>query len=194
MEQEKELKPIATRRIIMSAAEFKYASPISGNLAYDYEKIPRYSESTLDMPADPVEKSNTEEKTVSRAALISRQGVSPLAVLGSIVAAVLLVMALLAQIQITQISDSSVTLEKQYLELVAEQARLKIEYERAFNFTEIEKQAIAELGMQKPREGQVFFINGSAPDKAVVLNREKSSDSILDKLSDILAKATSFFG
>ena len=74
-----------------------------------------------------------------------------MAVLGFAIAAVLLVISLVARVQLSQASAQVSALEDQYTQLQEQQTRLRIDYESAFNLTEIEDYAIHELGMQKPR-------------------------------------------
>lgn len=75
-----------------------------------------------------------------------------MAVLGFAIAAVLIVFSLVARVQLSQASAQVSALEDQYAELQEQQTRLRIDYESAFNLTEIEDYAIHELGMQKPAQ------------------------------------------
>lgn len=58
--------------------------------------------------------------------------------LGFAIAAVLIIVSLVARVQLSQASAEVSTLEDQYAELQEQQTRLRIDYESAFNLTEIE--------------------------------------------------------
>ena len=167
--------------------------PVSGSLAYDFTAQPELTrehewgwpgedERKVVIPAAP----RVEEQAARRHMVRSRQSVSPAAIVGFACAAVLLVFTLMAKIQLTAVTDQSVALENTLAELKTEQARLQIEYESAFNLTEIEEYAIRELGMQRPREDQTFYLQGSAPDKAVILESPQEEKGFFDRLYEML--------
>ena len=74
----------------------------------------------------------------------------------------------------------------------AEQAKLQIAYESAFNLTEIEEYATAQLGMQKPTADQIYYIDTSSPDKAVIV-QQTEEDSFVDRVSDFLMGIGEYF-
>ena len=74
----------------------------------------------------------------------------------------LIVISLVARVQLSQTSAEVSALEDQYAQLQEDQTRLRIDYESAFNLTEIEDYAIHELGMQKPRSDQLYYISSRA--------------------------------
>lgn len=173
-----------------------YNIPVSGSLAYDFTAVPswpergwgpRRDEEKVVIPAAP----RTQERVAAGARVKSRQTVSPAAVLGFLCAAILLVFTLMAKIQLTEVTDQAVMLETRLAELETEQARLLIEYESAFNFTEIEEYATNMLGMQRPREEQMIYLHSAVPDKAVVLNSSAEKDK---SLSEEIAEVFDFIG
>lgn len=86
-------------------------------------------------------------------------------------------------------------LEDQYTQLQEDQTRLRIDYESAFNLTEIEDYAIHELGMQKPRSDQLYYISSSdAADTAVVLDQNAAEPlSLADRLGDFFSSIVEYF-
>ena len=76
-----------------------------------------------------------------------------------------------------------------------QQTRLRIDYESAFNLTEIEDYAIHELGMQKPRSDQLYYISSSdAADTAVVLDQTAAEPlSLADRFGDFLTSIVEYF-
>lgn len=181
-----------------SNSKVKYGSgAVYGSLAYDFDNPELYPEiysSPLERTAPPQTREDTAAgvRTGARTHARTRQGISPAAVLGMMVAAVLFVIALLAQIQLVGISDTSVQLQSQLSQLETEQAKLQIAYESAFNLTEIEEYATTQLGMQKPNADQIYYIDTASMDKAVVVETS-SSDSFVDQVSDFFSGIFEYF-
>ena len=92
----------------------------------------------------------------------------------------------MAQVRLLAVTDGSAALEQQLSELETEQAKLQIKYESVFNLTEIEEYATTRLGMQKPSTDQVYYIDTSSPDRAVVVQQD-DSDSLVDRVSDFIS-------
>ena len=107
-------------------------------------------------------------------------------------AAFLFVTAITAQVGLLSVSGESVELESRLHELEEKQDRLRIAYESAFNLAEVEEYAIGELGMQKPGADQIFYIDTSSPDKAVVVS-DGSGDSLVDRVSDFFSGLGAYF-
>ena len=99
----------------------------------------------------------------------------------------------MAQVQLFSVADSAVELEQQLAELEQQQAKLKIAYESAFNLAEIEDYAVSSLGMQKPKADQVYYIDTSSPDKAVVV-AQSEGESLIDRAADFLSGLGAYFG
>jgi cell division protein FtsL len=167
---------------------------VYGSLAYDFNNPNLYAdlpiEEPVQAPAAPKTKQNV--RTAAKAA-VNRQTIAPTAILGYACAAILLVMTLMARVQLVGVSDESVALTEQLNQLELEQSRLLIEYESAFNLTEIEDYATRELGMQKPTGDQVFYVDGSSPDKAVVVDDDQSGTGIFSSLRDLLNGVVEYF-
>ncbi|NLW65874.1 MAG: cell division protein FtsL [Clostridiales bacterium] len=179
-------------------AQYDYAkmsfygtSYIGGTAAPDIGGYPgREEERRVVIPAPPA----VEEQTAARTRVKNSQALSPVAVIGLLCSAVLLVFMLMARIQFTALSDKAVALEQQLSDLEVEQTRLLIDYESVFNMTEIEDYATSVLGMQRPRDEQIFYLNSSVPDKAVVIEGADDEKGPLDRLLDMLASIGEYFG
>lgn len=173
--------------------------PVYGNLAYDIEIMaglpapeweePRREERKVVIPAAP----QTEEYKRTKTAPQPKQAIPLLSIVGFACAAVLLVFSLMAKINLTVITDEAASLETQLNALELEQNRLLIQYESVFNRTEIEEYAIQTLGMQRPRQEQIIYINSSAPDKAVVLQNETQSKGLFDGVYAMFGLITEYF-
>ena len=155
------------------ASKKRNTAPMDGNAAYDLHSTAaeeyRYS-APVEMPHAP----RTTEAVVPESVPTPKQAIAPLAVLGFAIAAVLIVVSLVA--------------------LQEQQTRLRIDYESAFNLTEIEDYAIHELGMQKPRSDQLYYISSDATDTAVVLDQNAAEPlSLADRLGDFFSSILEYF-
>jgi len=170
---------------------------VYGSLAYDYGRAGAYRE-RIERPVDrqviiPAP-SKIREREASAARVKSRQSVSPLAIIGYACAAILVVFSLMAKIQLTEVTDSSAKLETQLSDLKTAQNRLLINYEKAFNMTEIEEYATTQLGMQRPRDEQVFYFESAVPDKAVILSGKDEGEAGLgERVFDALTSIAEYF-
>lgn len=180
-----------------AAASAKYGQgAVYGTLAYDFNNPELYPEeySRPQTPAArPRTQTQTRVRTRAKTAARTKQGIAPTAILGALVAAFLLVTGVLAQVQLFSVSDGAVELEQQLAELEQQQAKLKIAYESAFNLAEIEDYAMSSLGMQKPKADQVYYIDTSSPDKAVVV-AQSEGESLVDRAADFLSGLGAYFG
>ena len=180
-----------------ATARRKYGQgAVFGSLAYDFDNPELYREeyTTAQPKARPRTQTQTKTRvhTRARTAVHSKQSIAPASVLGMLVAAFLVVVAILAQAQMVGISAKSVTLQQELAQLEEQQAKLRIAYESAFNMAEIEDYAIHSLGMQKPQADQVFYIDTSSPDKAVVIAGSESV-GFVDRVSDFLSGIAEYF-
>ena len=179
------------------------ASPVSrkrntarmdGNAAYDLRSNAA-EEYLYSAPVELPHAPRTTEAVVPESVPTPKQAIAPLAVLGFAIAAVLIVISLVARVQLSQTSAEVSALEDQYAQLQEDQTRLRIDYESAFNLTEIEDYAIHELGMQKPRSDQLYYISSSdATDTAVVLDQNAAEPlSLADRLGDFFSSIVEYF-
>ena len=167
---------------------------MDGNAAYDLRSTAAeeylYS-APVEMPHAP----RTTEAVVPESVPTPKQAIAPLAVLGFAIAAVLIGISLGARVQLSQTAAEVSALEDQYAQLQEDQTRLRIDYESAFNLTEIEDYAIHELGMQTPRSDQLYYISSSdATDTAVVLDQNAAEPlSLADRLGDFFSSIVEYF-
>ena len=169
---------------------------VYGSLAYDFDNPELYGEEYSAPAGEHTAPPQTRERTGAAARpgahTRSKQAVYPLAMLGILVSAVLFVIAIMAQIQLFDISSKTVELEGRLKELKTEQTRLQIDYEGAFNLTEVEQYAISNLGMRKPSADQIFYIDTSSPDRAVIIN-QTDNDGFLGRVSEFLSGIAAYF-
>ena len=182
-----------------AAAKQKYGQgAVFGSLAYDFDNPELYREEyaetePLARPRPRTEtKTRTRVQTRARTAPRTKQSIAPLSIVGMLAAAFLVVVAILAQAQMVGLSSESVKLQQQLDALEEQQSKLRIAYESAFNMAEIEDYAIHTLGMQRPRADQIFYIDTSSPDKAVVI-ADRDNVGFVDRISDYLSGIVEYF-
>lgn len=186
----------------MAAKNMRYGQgAVYGSLAYDFDNPELYGEQYSAPPktrerAKPRTntgvRTRTQIKTRARVMVHTKQGIAPTAILGGLAAAMLFVIALMANIQLMTVSNGSVALQNQLSELEENQAKLRIAYESAFNLTEIEEYATKSLGMQKPKADQIYYIDTSSPDKAAVI-ASSTEVSVVDKVADFISGIGEYF-
>jgi len=172
------------------------ANAVYGSLAYDYgkagtyrEKMDRPVERQVIIPAHP----RIREQAAAAVRVKTKQGIAPLAMIGYACAAILVVFSLMAKIQLTEVTDTSAQLETQLSDLNVAQNRILINYERAFNLTSIEEYATTQLGMQRPREEQVFYLESTVPDKAVIVSGSDNKVGFCERVFDAIASIAEYF-
>ncbi len=179
---------------------------VDGTMAYDFSNPGLYTDEEL--YGQPLEKPSRREEAarqqewikedarpdVRRSVLVkNHQGLSLLSMLGAAAAVVLLTMMLLAQIRLTDISDTAARLEDQISALELERDKLTVEYETIFNLKDVEQYAVDVLGMQEPDSQQVFYLTGVASaDKAVVIEKD-DADMFSLGVADLLASVKAYF-
>lgn len=161
---------------------------VNGSLAYDYDNPELFPEYEYGKPLDIPAKPPVRERVVPRDESIPRQSVSLLAITGVMAAVVLLIFALMAHVQFTQISAEAQALQSQLSVLAEENSKLTIAYESALNLTEIEDYAINTLGMQKPHSDQIHYVNSAAQDKATILTSGETA-----KGGDLISSLLEYF-
>ena len=148
------------------------AGAVSGSLAYDLDwelrerelrhagEAPRQREVVVEQPKV---RTRTETKVQTR----ERQHLSLFAVAGASAVAVLAVLVLMSYIQLTALSAETVALKNQLKTLKAENVTLTAQYERMFDQNAV-KEAAEAAGMSKPGASQIYYIDLSDGDNAVV--------------------------
>ena len=111
-----------------------------------------------------------EEKPVHHAkpAPKARPAIAPLAVIGIIAAAVLLLMVVYSYVQLYEATDRAGELSKQLASTQADTAKLRSTYESRIDLAAIEARA-RELGMTQPSLRQTVYLNIAGADHAEVL-------------------------
>ena len=180
---------------------------VDGTLAYDFD-VPAYYPEETEAPVrapkrrrvpgtrgrDWVREDAVSEELVRTQADAGRLSAAlrVMAGAGTVVAVVLVVLVLLAKIQMLGISAQTQKYERQISELEYQQSNLSLQYEQVFNLKDVEEIATGMLGMQEPREDQIYYLSGvSSADKAVVITHDEVGLSSMG-FEDIFGSAKSY--
>ena len=183
-------------------AEFKKKpnSPVYGNLAYDLDALVRERalEEAGRMPEQPrpqpQRRSEPAQRPRQQAAAQPKVQVSPL-VLGCVaVLAVMVVALLMGYVKLTQISGNISDMKQEMNRLNTEHVGLLTEYEQTFELATVKEVAEA-AGMSKPSASQVYYIDLSSGDSAVVYQTEEPSvlSSLLTSLNHGVYAVVEYF-
>lgn len=178
------------------SATVKYASrsAVSGSNAYDFSRIREYAHEPERSPEKKPERQPAVKPVPKTARRVQKAyGVSLFAVTGFIVAAVMMVFVLLAHVRYNEIASETVRLQTKLGELVEQERKLMIDYEKAFDVNAVEQYATTVLGMSKPDESQVSIVRSTAYDKAVVVSPEKEETTVSESMVTFLASLVSYF-
>lgn len=142
---------------------------VSGSVAYDFNQAEYFPEYVSGRDVEIPTAHKMREEVVSETRTATSQAISPTAILGFALVAVLMVFSLFARAQLSQVSLQVVEQQTQLEELTTERQKLLIQYEFAFNLAELEDYAIQELGMLQPRSEQIIYINSGVADRAEII-------------------------
>lgn len=168
---------------------YGYGGSYRDNLAYDYAALER--QRSMERP-----QRRPQIRTIRRPNVSVRpaERISVMAVLGFLAAGALLGLVLLSYLQLTAISDSVVSLQKDLSTLKTENVTLTTAYERTFDLNTVESTAAA-AGMSKPSASQIYYIDMSEPDSVQLYSVQSSNalDRILSALGDRLYSVVEYF-
>ena len=186
-----------------ATAKKRYHTPgvIDGSLAYDFGALERQLENTGRMAPDlysaPMEE--TAADVISRAHEQAKAKVRPaqhlsaVMVLGCAAVSVLMVLVVLAYVELASISGSVVTMQEELAALETRQVSLMTEYEQAYDLASV-KEAAAAAGMSQPSDSQIFYIDLSDPDTAVVYEpEERGVMAVLEDVAGGIGAAVEYF-
>ena len=153
---------------------------VDGSLAYDLDWAVRERELTHagELPRRQ-EKEQVKVHERPKVQVRERQHVSPFTVLGTMAVVGMAVLVLMGYIQLTVLSADTVALKNELATLETENLRLTTEYEKMFDLATV-KEAAEAAGMSKPGSSQIYYIDLSDGDSAVVY--QQSDPGVLSRL------------
>lgn len=171
-----------------AARDFRRGSrpTVYGDLAYDLDlevrehqlrhagEMPRHRERAAEEP---------KVRSVEKPAVREKQSLSILGVLGAVAVAALAVLMLISYVELTALSDDVATLRKELGRLETENVVLTAQYEQMYDLATV-KAAAESAGMTKPSSEQIYYIDLSDGDSAVV--HQKTEPGLLDRAISLL--------
>ena len=162
-----------------AARELRYRnrSAVSGNLAYDLDwevrehALRHAGEPRRDQAAAQPAESPRVRRAV-QAQTRPRQHLSLLSVVGFGAVTALAVLVLMSYIQLTALSADMVSLQSQLAELETANVSLTARHEEMFDLDTVKETAEA-AGMSKPSSSQIYYVDLSDGDSAVIYQQEE---------------------
>lgn len=138
------------------------------------------------------------ERTLARPKIRVREAgaVSPFAVVGFLAVAAFSVLLLLSYVQLAVISDQVVGLRSELTTLKTEEAKLRAQYELAYDLDAIEESLTAGNTMVKPQNGQVIYVDLSEPDSVTYFEETGGATGLggaVEELQSIITQIMEYF-
>lgn len=165
------------------------------HLAYDGSAVRQLGRDELVQPRPLV---RHKQRAVARPKARVREAgeVSVFAVAGFLAVGVCAVLLLMGYVQLATISNDVVELRSQMTTLQAEEAKLRAQYELAYDLKTIEESVTGSGRMVKPQSDQVFYVDLSEPDRVVCFQEEapvKGLEGVVESGKDVWSKVVEYF-
>ena len=162
------------------------------NYQYDGSAVRVAQEEEVLRPRPQVRPRNQE---IARPKVAVRQAgkVSPFAVAGFGMVAVLAVLILMSYIQLSTLSSQVVSLRSEMTQLQCEEATLRARYELAYDLGAIEKAVTSDGSMSRPQAGLMVYVDLTEPDSVVLYHADETSTGFLGSLEEIVGSILSYF-
>lgn len=143
----------------------------NGAAAYDI-RYTQYQHGTAAPERPPMHR--PRKRTAPRKRVKAKLTVAPMAVVGMLVAGLMLLLVLCGYVQLYEASTQVSDLNSQISELQTQNDRLQSTYNEQIDLKAVETKA-AELGMHAPSSKQTVYLELSGRDKAEILTTEKQN-------------------
>ena len=174
----------------MAAERNPYYST-NGAAAYDVYSV----ENTLRQPVRQPERHELpqeQELPQKRQRVRARTAVAPFTILGAAISACMMILVIFGYVQLFEATSRVSKLESQLQSLQEEQLLLQSKYEGKIDLAGIEEQAET-LGLKKPSQEQIVYVNLTGTYQAEIYKTEKSSilseiiGAVEQSISDLIA-------
>lgn len=187
----------------VTKAKKRYRTPgvVNGSLAYDLNTLERQLNTTGRMTpdlyaapmeehaADVIARAHEKAKRQVRPA----QHLSPAMVLAFTAVAAMMVLMVMCYVELSVISNSVVDKRAQLSALQTQQVILQTKHEQAFDLATVKEAAMA-AGMGLPSDSQIYYIDLSTPDNAVVHRQPREGAAgLMDTVKTWVGKAVEYF-
>lgn len=164
----------------LSTRELERQLDRSGRMDFDqlYERQP-----------ETAAERNARLRAQMKAAVRPAQKVSPMALLGFVCVAFLMVVLVLCYVRLNTISRSIVAMKTEISQLEVEQVGLRAQYEQTFDPAAV-KEAASAAGMSQPSDSQVYYISLPGEDRATAY-RARGNSGLLDRFFSAISQGIS---
>lgn len=127
------------------------------------------------------------ERAVARPRVRVREAgaVSPFAVVGFLAVLVFAALLLFSYVQLAVISEQVVSLRSDLTGLKTEEAKLRAQYELAYDLESIERSLTESGAMVKPQNGQVIYVDLSEPDSVTYFQQEERTSGLAGAVESV---------
>lgn len=139
-----------------------------------------------------------KERVVARPRVRVREAgaVSPFAVAGFLAVGVFAVLLLFSYVNLAVTSQQIIDLRSEMTELRTEEAKLRAQYELAYDLESIESEVTASGSMVKPQNGQTIYVDLSEPDSVTLFSQEQATPGtagFVDTVKSIVDEIVAYF-
>lgn len=166
----------------MAAVNKKYDPVVMGDLAYQRQRRPHQ---TIFTPEYTTYQEQTQVKEEIQEVARVAQSAPVVAIVGLLAVAMMAVMMMVSYVELTDLSTQVTSLRADLSVLESENITLTTAYEQMFDLTTVKEAATAE-GMTKPSSSQIYYIDLSGGDSAVVYETPEKISTV-DRLFNIVA-------
>ena len=152
-------------------AEYDYPEEVLYKTSGTEALMPEFIPTILDNDTLQI---NEGIKKKAQVQLQTKYGISITAIFGFAAIISLIVAILLANVNYVALADSVMSLQSDIEELSAEEKKLQLKYEEAFDINEIEQYATDNLNMSKPAEDQKTQMRYIQRDKGEILENDEA--------------------
>ena len=175
-----------TARVLDYSDEYIYGTEVPARRRYEEpEEAPVET-------ASPRESLRPAEQAAAATAARSFHGVSMFAIFGSLFVGVLMIFAILAQINYNEVADQTTKLKGQLRNLEEQERRLEITFESVVDMKEVERYARDVLGMSKPDAEQVTVIQDIQQDTAEIVDSSAGNDNALHGFGSFISSLVEY--
>ena len=157
---------------------------------YDGSAVRQLRQEEVLQPRRPMVR--PRERTLARPRIRVREAgaVSPFAVVGFLAVAAFSVLLLFSYVQLAVISDQVVSLRSELTTLKTEEAKLRAQYELAYDLDAIESGLSEGNTMVKPQNGQVIYVDLSEPDSVTYFENESGATGLSGAVEELQSIVT----
>ncbi len=162
----------------------------NGSAAYDIFAVNENTARPIEQPEHLPEAPASPAKKVRY-----KLSISPFAVLGTMVAVVMLLLVIFSYVSMFEVRNDIAALKSEKSELTAQQEKLRNQYESEINLSVIEERALA-LGLRQPTADQIRYVRIGEGDTTEVFSAPEDRnifEQIYDAFRGVFSDVAEYF-